>query len=124
MALIDILRTGVAIADAQTSSVQVTVQHRRYTSQSGFGEETFDTATPRQAILDLEDKMLHLGDGRLVEAVGELTLFDVENAVDVKDTFTLPDGRIVKPVAVNSGVIDPGTNKPLVITVILGRGNQ
>lgn len=118
MGLDALVRSVVTTADAVTGSLQATVQHAAYTGQNGYAKPTFAAAVARQAVVVLEQKPVRNLEDKLVVSTARL-IFPRPVAVDVRDRFTLPDGRTA-PVLRTTGVADPTTGAAYATEVLLG----
>lgn len=118
MSLATLVRSAVRIADAVTESLQPTVAHEAFASQDAFGKSTYATAVDRQAIVDLSEKPVRTIEGHERLSVARLT-FPRPVAIDVRDRFTLPDGRTA-PILTLNGVADPSTGARYATEVALG----
>lgn len=127
MALLDILRTGVKIANTVTKSVQAEVTFERYLSSTGEGEKTYASAVLLRAIVDWKQKQVRTTTGVLSVSRAMVMFLDVDalkaatagNGVDDHDRITLPDGT-TGPILDMSGFIDAGTKLPLATEVYIG----
>jgi len=127
MALIDILRKGVKIADKVTKSAQSNVTYYRYTGTDGFGNESFASPATLKAVVDWKQKQVRTLDGVLSVSRASVMFIDIDalklatnNAgIDDHDKIILPDGT-TGPILDMAGFIDPGTAIPLATEVFLG----
>lgn len=117
MALNDLIRSGVAIADSLTISLQSTVQHESFLGQTIYGA-TWSSAIPRTAIVELRSRLHQTRDGRLVDTRA-MVLFPRDIAVDHRDKITLPDGSS-GPIVDVVGVVNPDTSRPYATEVWIG----
>jgi len=129
MALIDILRAGVEIANNATNSVQQAVTHEAWTGQDSNGVPTFGTAVTRHAIVEVVRKLKPTASGQLVPVVATLTFVEPvssngtsgrQEPIDPRDRITLANGFTAPIVGAPDSVMDPGTGKPLINVVYLG----
>jgi hypothetical protein len=127
VALLDILRTGVKIADAQTKSVQCDVQLRRFTKGSGTGVKDYGSPITLKAIVDWKQKQVRTMSGVLSISRATVLFLDITalraatngEGIDDDDEITLPDGT-TGPILDMGGFVDAGTKIPLATTVFLG----
>jgi hypothetical protein len=120
MALDDLVRSGVALANRLTGSFQGTVQHRAFVSDSTTGgPPNFSAAVPRQALIVLGQKAMRTKEGEDVVRYALVT-FISPVVVTVRDEITLPDGSS-GPVVDIGGLLDSDTGRPYFPEVSLGR---
>lgn len=132
MSLLDVLRTGVKIADDITKPLQATVSYYRYDTEDGYGGKTYvpdreSNGIQLRAIVDWNRKQVRLQSGILSVTRATVTLLDVAaiaaatngEGIDDNDVFVLPDGT-TGPILDMSGFIDPGTGQPIATEVLLG----
>lgn len=129
MALNDIIRAGVAIANGVTAGVQSSITWEPWTGQDGYGKQTYASPVALRAIVDLTRKQRPTGAGKVVTIVATVTILQTitENAtagrhqpIDVRDRITLPDGTTGPIIEAPDAVLDPGTNRPFLNTVLIG----
>lgn len=119
MGLDALVRAAVRTADAVTGGLQATVQHAAFTGANDrYGKPVLATAVPRQAVVDLSEKPVRTMEGHERLSTARLT-FPRPVAVDIRDRFTLPDGRSA-PVLTLNGVADPSTGARYATEVALG----
>lgn len=118
MALDALIRSALRTADAVTAGLQATVGHAAYTSQDTFGKPTYATLVSRQAVVDLTERPVRTTEGQERLSTARL-IFPRPVAVDLRDRFTLPDGRTA-PVLTLNGVADPSTGARYATEVALG----
>jgi len=127
VALIDIVRSGVKLADNLTKSLQATVQFQRHLGDDGFGTDTYATAVPLKAIVDWKQKHLRTQTGELSVSRASIMFIDLAalnattggQGVSDQDKITLPDGT-TGPILDMSGFIDAGTGHPVATEVFIG----
>jgi len=128
MALDSLVRSAVSIANSVTSSLQANVSHFAWTGFGTYGEPTFATAIVRPAIVDYKQRLRKTADGQeimqqaSVMFVGPITAngsTDRREPVDPRDKIVLPNSY-TGPILNVEGVVDPSTNAPYAIEVILG----
>lgn len=127
MALIDVLRLGVRIANNVTKSVHSRVTFTRVTARDGYGNITASTTATLVAVVEVKNVPVKNREGVLVVARATLDFIDVAaisaatdgTGFDYDDEFVLQNGS-TGPVLSLGGVTDPGTGIPLATTVYLG----
>jgi len=94
MALIDILRAGVATVDKVTKSVQPTVRHAawREEDQDGEGYAGAPSFVERKAVVERNERIIRTTSGQLVASKHKIT-FVGPVTVDTRDTIVLPSGQ-------------------------------
>src|SRR6266699_3335497 len=132
MGLADTIRTGVATANNVTATLQVTVLHKPWIGEDGYGKDVFvTTALARKALVSQDRKPLYTATGKLIMTTAYLAFLKPipptmpntgqvrTNPVDPRDIFILPDGT-TGPIVKSSGFLDAGTGKPFLNEVWLG----
>ena len=127
MALIDVFRNAVKIADKVTKSVQSTVTVTRVTARDGEGNITASSRATLVAVVDMRNASVRNREGIVVVARATLDFLDVAailaatggRGFDYDDEFVLQDGS-TGPVVSLGGFMDAGTGKPLATTIYLG----
>lgn len=127
MALIDILRAGVRIADKVTKSAHSTVRYERYLGSTGHGVKTYAGVTTMKAVVDWKQKQVRTQTGVLTVTRASVMLLDIKellaktggDGIGDNDRFTLQDGT-TGPILDLGGFIDPGNGIPLATEVFLG----
>lgn len=118
---LEILRTGIGIADTLTKGVQATVTLERWTGQTTSGTPTYSAAESLRAVVDYKQKQSMTSTGKLVPVMATLTIVgDVSPAINPKDRITLPDGRTGPILGTPAAVVDPETGRGLITEVSLG----
>lgn len=125
MALSDVVRKAVAIADRVTSSLQAEVTHEPWIGKDKYGKPLFDNPVRRMAIIDR--RMSSIGGQQIVTSATVSFLYPItpngatgrQEPIDVRDKITLPNGWTQPIVGVN-GMIDPLTGMPYLYEVSLG----
>lgn len=132
MSLLDVVRSGVAIADGVTKPLQATVSFRHYVSSDAYGTKVYapDVALPAlqlKALVDWKQKQVRTMDGVLSVSRAMVMFLDIAalvaatggEGVDDNDVIVLPDGT-TGPILDMSGFIDAGTGHPVATEVWLG----
>lgn len=128
MSLLDVLRSGIKIADKITKPLQATVSYQRVTARDAYGEPSvYGSVVPLKAIVDFKAVPVRTKEGITAYTSAVVTLLDVDAivsatngaGVDVDDLFTLADGTTGKVLSIG-GFMDAGTTKPIPTTVMLG----
>lgn len=128
MSLLDVLRTGVKIADQVTKSVQATVSYQRVTARDAYGAPSvFAAPVQLRAVVDFKAAPVRTREGITTVSRATIDLLDVVavaaatngEGIDEDDVFILPDGSGGKILDVG-GFVDAGTTNPIATTVMLG----
>jgi hypothetical protein len=127
MSLLDVLRSGVAIANTVTKPLQATVSYSRYIGEDAYGTKTYATAVNLAAITDWKQKQVRTLSGVLSVTRSSVMFLDINalnaatngEGIDDNDLIVLPDGT-TGPILDMSGFIDAGTGHPLATEVLLG----
>lgn len=137
MSLLDVLRSGVEIANQVTHDLQAVVRYRRSLGKTEYGEEDFALPVLLHAIVDWKRSQLRTTSGELTVSRISITLLDIAEVVAATqgegigddDEFTMADGTTdpdpyvggsTGPILDLSGFIDAGTNHPIATEVFLG----
>ena len=129
MSLLDVLRTGVKIADDVTKPLQATVSFQRYTGSDGYGTPTYAAAVDLKAIVDWKQKQVRTPSGVLSVSRASVMFLDIValmsatngEGVNDSDRIVLPSGD-TGPILDMSGFIDAdsATGTPVATEVWLG----
>lgn len=132
MSLLDVLRSGVSIADSVTRPLQATVQYRHFLSADGQGASLYDPpmdqpALELVAIVDWRQKSLRTMTGELSVSRASVLFLNIAalvaatggEGIDDGDIIVLPDGT-TGPILDMTGFIDAGTGHPVATEVFLG----
>ena len=127
MSLLDVLRSGVAIADGILKPLECDVSVERYGGTDGYGSDYWLPAVSMKAICDWKQTQTVTATGSLSLARVVVTFLDIKEMVaktngegiSDQDKITLPDGT-TGPILNMAGFIDAGTGKPLATDVFLG----
>ena len=126
MSLLNVLRSGVALADSITKPLQGLVSYQRETGTDGYGP-TYAAAVSLHAIIDYKAVQVRTKEGVLTATRATIMLLNIAEVVAAtsgagignNDVFTLPDGD-TGPTLDLSGFVDAGTGHPIATTVMLG----
>ena len=127
VSLLDVVRSGVAIANTVTAPLQGTVTYQRYVSADGYGAKTYATATSLAAIVEEKQRQVRSASGVLVSSkssalfldIGALSTATLGNGISTEDLLTLPDGT-TGPILAMDGFVDAGTGHLIATQVYLG----
>ncbi len=128
MSLLDVLRSGVKIADKVTKPLQGTVTFTHYTTPpDGYGTEPTKTSATLRAIIDWKQRQLRTPNGELTVSRASVLFLDINavvaatggEGIDDHDVIVLPDGT-TGPILDMSGFVDAGTGHPIATEVFLG----
>lgn len=127
-ALDDLIRNAVTLANSLTADLQATVSHEAWIGQDSRGKPNYDDPVSRQAVVDFRQVRRRLADGSETLQAAKLTFVGPITAngatgrrepIDNRDRITLPNGY-TGPIVEVLGVVDPTTNAPYAIDVVLG----
>lgn len=131
MALVDVIRSGVALASKVTDSLKGPVVHKAWIGQDGQGAPLYASPVTRRALIDLTKRNRTTPSGQLVMTFATLTFLDAiadttpnsnqvrENPIDPRDILTLPDGGTA-PIVQAGGFNDSASSRPFLQEVVLG----
>jgi hypothetical protein len=127
VSLLDVLRTGVKIADGVTKPLQATVTYERYIGENWQGSKTFAAPIPMKAIVDWKQKQVRTMSGILSVSRASVMFLSIQavviatsgEGIDDSDKITLPDGT-TGPILDMSGFVDANTGHPIATEVYLG----
>ena len=135
MSFDSIVRSGVALANQLTTSLQVPVIHRAWIGDDNYGEP--DYAAPSTAAdggvlkgaVEMRQVMHTRPDGTSVMTKVKITFVQpvppngnpnrTAEPIDTRDYIELPNG-VTGPIIDVQGVLDPGTSEPYATDVWLG----
>lgn len=132
MSLLDVLRSGVAVANNVTQPLQATVTYRRYVGEDYQGTVTFSPPTSSspislKAIVERKQRNVKSTTGELITSQASVMFLDIAalnaatggNGIGIYDQITLPDGT-TGPILNTSGFVDAGTGHMIATEVYLG----
>jgi hypothetical protein len=124
-----LIRSGVALTDRLTLSLQVPVLHYPWIGHDGYGN-TYDPPVTTYALVEHKQRVRQVSPTRQILSLATVTIprpLEGNGAVgrieplDPRDLFTLPgSGGVQESVADVEGVVDPLTNAPYMWVVYLG----
>lgn len=120
MALDDLIRKGVALANSQTASLQVTVLHSHWdgVSLDAYGNPAMGAPVARKALYERKQKLIRTLAGDEVMSQGYMAFLEPVT-IHPNDVLMPPDGR-TGPILNMSGFVDAGTGQPFLQEVWLG----
>ena len=120
MALSDLLRSGMAMADTVTAGLQSTVTHLALASKDGYGKPTYAGGVPMQALVNLAPRFLgpSATDASVIVADATITLLRPAT-IGMEDAFLLPTGETMRVLRSNM-LLDPD-GAGYSVTVYVGR---
>jgi hypothetical protein len=128
MALADVVRSGIALANNLTGSFQVSVNHYAWISDNEAGEPQFAAPIIRQALHERKQRLIKTADSRELVSTSQLTIIGPvgENGaegrrepIDSRDKIVFFSGESGKILNIN-GLDDPSTGRPYMYEVSLG----
>lgn len=106
MGLADIVRSGIATANAATADLHVTIEHSHTITRSSSGRITFAETDNLKAIVEPMAKVFRDNDG--VERVSKARITILSDvALDLSDKLVLPSGQTGPILQVSGGIADP-----------------
>ncbi len=128
MGLQDVIASAVSIAKSVTADLQANVTFEAWTGQTSQGMPTFASSVTLPALIEGSRRVIRMPDGDEAFASHKLTILqpvtDTGSAnrrepVDVRDKFTLPDGRDVQVLRVD-GLERKSTTGPFMLEIWCG----
>jgi len=128
MGLLDVLRNGIAIANALTKDLQDQVTHEAWIGQDFNGKPVYEEAVSYQAIVEQKQRMIRGSDGREIMTtcyVGFLFPVPSNGAegrrepIDPRDRIVLSNGT-TGPIVSLDGFMDRAFDRPMYTQVFLG----
>lgn len=127
MGLLDVVRSGVKVADALTKSLQTTVTYRRYSAADHYGKKQLLASVPLRALVENKLRRVTSASGIITDSTITITLLDAAAVasvtggvgITVNDEFVLPSGS-TNPILNVGGFVDAGTGQPFATEVYLG----
>lgn len=129
MSLAGIIRTGVRIADKVTKSVQGDMILEQWIGQSVSGKPTYASPITVKCIEDDKQKTIVTAAGQAITVMSTLTILEAvpENGtagrkepIDPRDKITTPSGFVGRVIDTPGSVVDPGTGKGFIQSIMLG----
>jgi hypothetical protein len=121
MGLSDIVRSGIALADSLTGSLQVPVKHYMYSEATidDTGKITWAAPHVRMGIVENARTQQRQKESRDVASDVQVT-FPRPFPIDTRDKLVMPDGNGDTVINRVAGVFDPLTNDIYMIQVWIG----
>jgi hypothetical protein len=119
MGLLDVVRSGVAIANQLTADLQPNVSHEAYVSSDGAGRRVYSPAVSRPALVIRKQKLVRSATGEMVMSQAQITILDPAVVINELDKFTLPDNTS-GPIIATDGFVDRLTGHPILTEIYLG----
>jgi hypothetical protein len=121
MALSDIVRSGLAIADSLTGSLQAPVKHYKYSEATldDTGKVIWGAPYIRMGIVEHARTQQRNKEDREVANDTQIT-FPRPFDIDPRDRFEMPDGNGDGPANRVAGLFDPLTNKIYMTQIWIG----
>lgn len=118
MGLLDLVRSGVAIANSLTTELQGNVTHKVLAGIDGAGKRTYVTVI-RKAIVTRIQKLVKTSSGQMVMSTSQIVFLDPGVIINELDQIVLADGTS-GPILTSNGFMDAGTGHPILTEVFLG----
>jgi hypothetical protein len=121
MGLADIVRSGVALANSLTGTLQVPVQHYLYSEATidDTGKITWAAPHIRMGVVENARKQERMKEGRDISSDVQVTFVEPFD-IDTRDKMILPDGNGDTVINRVSGVFDPLTSRLYMTQVWIG----
>lgn len=127
MGLLNIVRSGVKVADKLTKDLQAEITFERYISSDGAGDKTYAASATIKAIVEDKQEIVRSLSGELSQSKTHITILDTAKLLTItanqgvkeQDRITLPNGESGRILALG-GFIDAGTEIPVATEVYLG----
>ena|ERR1700722_2212733 len=129
---LEILVSGIKLANTLTSGVQVPIGWEAFVGEDAMGAATYAPKVTLMAVYDDNDKQYAVPGGEVVNidctltivgdvpANGAVTSPPRNEPIDTRDRITLPTNLTYPIVAAPSSVINPSTNRGLIQQIVLG----
>jgi hypothetical protein len=122
MGLLDIVRSGVAIANTLTVDLQaIVIREAAFLplTQDVRGEPNRAAGVNVPALVEMKQRMVKLATGEIIASRAKVTFLDPAIVIHVKDRLTLPDGS-QGPILEVEGLVDRSTGKSILSEVFIG----
>lgn len=120
MGLLDIVRSGVAVANTLTVDLQANVSHRSAIGlPDGDGDVPLGPVVLRPAIVIRKQKLIRTLSGQEIISTASVVFLDPAVIINELDEVTLPDGTTA-PIRATSGFVDRVTGHPILTEAFLG----
>lgn len=114
--------------DAQTASLQDTIEFYAWKGAGNYGESEYDDAVLMQAVVEEKQVLRRMTDGTEIAQKASVTIprpippngaTGRREPVDPRDKIVLPNG-FTGPILFVNGEIDPTTHAPYSYEIVLG----
>ena len=129
MGLLDVIHSGVRIANAVTKPLQALVSYERCTSTKAdaYGKKTYASAVQLRAVVDWKAQSLRTQAGDLTVCKASVMFLDAAavslatggKGISDDDRISMPDGT-TGPILDLRGFMDAGTGQPIATEVLIG----
>lgn len=132
MGLLNVLRSGVKVADKLTRDLQAETYYRRYVSSDGAGGKTYDPpesspAVTLLAIVEDKQEIVRTLAGEMSQSKTHITYLDLPavyaatggNGIKEQDMISLQNGETGRILAI-AGFMDAGNGQLIPSEVFLG----
>lgn len=129
MSLAGIIRTGVRIADKVTKSLQGDMILEQWIGQSVSGKASYASPIIVKCIEDDKQKTIVTAAGQAITVMSTLTILEAipadgtagrKEPIDPRDRITTPSGFVGRVIDTPGSVVDPGTGKGFIQSIMLG----
>lgn len=122
MAFDDLIRSGVALANTLTTSLQANVQHSSWLGNDMDGDDVYSDPISRPALIEQRQRLHQTKSNELVLTRAKIS-FLVPTSINSNDRIILPDGT-TGPIVDIEGLLDPTTNLPYLPEVWIGANSS
>lgn len=131
MGIEDIIRSGVALANTLTDSIQEEITLYRWIADDDQGKHVYSNPLKLNAIVNKMDKRLGFDTGMEIIQTTEITIITPikkltpvvsgrQEPIDQRDKITLSSGKGGPILQTELGLTDPKTGRPYMVRVYLG----
>ena len=129
MGLDAVVRKSIQLAKRVTADLLVDVTHEPWIGTDGYNQPQYAASETRKAFVDFRQRRFRNEGGTETVQTVVVTFVDPFEAqgaagrqepVDPRDRITLPSGETARIVEVRGAAVDPTTNQPYMIEVVLG----
>jgi hypothetical protein len=98
VSVLDVVHSGVAIANRVTAPFQELVSHEAsHLSTDGYSTRSYDAPIVRPALVEWVQRQIRTTSGELAASAATVTVLDPTVLIDIHDRLTLSDG-LTRPI--------------------------